>query len=211
MKYKYVVFDFNGTIIDDVELCLNILNKMLSEKSLPVFDVSGYREIFTFPIIEYYKNAGFTFEGYTYEELSNEFILDYQPSSYKCSLFDGIVETLDLLKKNGYKLILLSASEINNLKMQLDNFNITHYFDSILGLDNIGAHSKKEIAKEYFLKNNIDAKKCLFIGDSLHDYEVSKFLGSDVVLVTYGHQSIKQLEKANVPLIDSIYEVKNYL
>lgn len=211
MKYKYIVFDFNGTIIDDVELCLNLLNKMLKEKSLPPFSLKGYREIFTFPIIEYYKKAGFTFEGYTFEELSQEFIKDYQPSSFKCKLFDGVENTLKYLKSNDYKIILLSASKINNLKEQVSIFKIDKYFDEILGLDNVKATSKIDIAKKYFLKNNINSKECLFIGDSTHDYEVAKSLGGDVLLVTYGHQSINTLSKVDAPLLDSITELENYL
>ena len=168
-------------------------------------------EIFTFPIIEYYKKAGFTFEGYTFEELSQEFIKEYQPSSFKCKLFDGVENTLKYLKSNDYNIILLSASEINNLKEQVSIFKIDKYFDEILGLDNVKATSKIDIAKKYFLKNNINPNECLFIGDSTHDYEVAKSLGGDVLLVTYGHQSINTLSKVDAPLLDSITELENYL
>ena len=211
MKYKYVVFDFNGTIIDDVQLCLDLLNKMLLEKGLKPFSVEGYREIFTFPIIEYYKKAGFTFDGYTFEELSLEFIKDYQPASYKCNLYPFIKETLKKLNEEGIHVILLSASEKNNLKAQTDNFDISKYFDAILGIDNIYAHSKVDIAKDYFTKNNIDPKSCLFIGDSLHDVEVSKTLGGDIVLVSYGHQDKKRLLSSGKVVIDSISEIFKYL
>ena len=211
MKYKYVVFDFNGTIINDVDLCLNLLNKMLLEKSLPPIDLERYKEIFTFPIIEYYKKAGFTFEGYTFEELSLDFIKDYQPSSFKCNLYDGVEDSLNRLKEKGYKLILLSASEINNLKEQISMFKIDRYFDAVLGLDNVKASSKIDIAKEYFNKNGIDPNECLFIGDSTHDFEVAKSIGGEVILLSYGHQSRNVLSKVDAPIIDSLYELEMYL
>ena len=50
MKYKYIIFDFNGTIIDDVDLCLDLLNQMLVLEGLKTFDVDGYKEIFTFEL-----------------------------------------------------------------------------------------------------------------------------------------------------------------
>ena len=211
MKYKYIVFDFNGTIIDDVELCLNLLNEMLVMEDLPTFTIDGYKEIFTFPIIEYYKRAGFTFEKRSFKEMSEWFVKKYQPESFKCNLFKGIKETIYSLKEEGYKIILLSASQIDNLKEQTDRFNITSLFDAILGIDNIEAKSKLEIARNYFVSNNINTNECLFIGDSTHDFEVGSNLGGDVILVTYGHQSKKVLSSCNVPMIDEISKVREYL
>ena len=211
MKYKYIVFDFNGTIIDDVQLCLDLLNEMLEVENLPLVSYSKYKDIFTFPIIEYYKRAGFTFKNRSFKEMSEWFVKKYQPESFKCNLFKGIRETIVSLKEEGYKIILLSASQIDNLKEQTDRFNITSLFDIILGIDNIEAKSKLEIARNYFISNNINTRECLFIGDSTHDYEVGSTLGGDVILVTYGHQSKEVLSTCNVPLIDEIIEVRKYL
>ena len=211
MKYKYIVFDFNGTIIDDVQLCLDLLNEMLEVEHLPLVSYSRYKEIFTFPIIEYYKKAGFTFENRSFKEMSEWFVEKYQPASYKCDLYPYIKEEIASLKERGYKVILLSASQIDNLKEQTDRFNITSLFDKILGIDNIEAKSKLEIAKKYFEKENINMKECLFIGDSTHDYEVAHSLGGDVLLLTYGHQSKDVLASCNVPLIDSVLDLEKFL
>ena len=211
MKYKYIVFDFNGTIIDDVQLCLNLLNEMLEVEQLPLVSLKRYKNIFTFPIIEYYKKAGFTFEKRSFKELSEWFVKKYQPESFNCALFPGIVETIRKLNEKGYKVVLLSASQIDNLKEQTDKFNISKLFYKILGIDNIEAKSKLEIAKRFFENEKVDMSQCLFIGDSTHDYEVGHSLGGDVVLMTYGHQSREVLSSCNVPLLDSIYELEKYL
>ena len=211
MKYKYIIFDFNGTIIDDVQLCLDLLNEMLVMENLKTFDVESYREIFTFPIIEYYKRAGFTFNNRSFKEMSEWFVKKYQPASFKCNLYPNIREEITSLKERGYKVFLLSASQIDNLLEQTDRFNITHLFDKVLGIDNIEAKSKFDIAKKYFELEKVNMKECLFIGDSTHDYEVGHNLGGDVLLLTYGHQSKKVLSSCNVPLIDSVLEVEKYL
>lgn len=211
MKYKYIIFDFNGTIIDDVDLCLSLLNEMLVMDNLPTVSLEKYKNIFTFPIIEYYKKAGFKFETYSFKELSVYFVNKYQPASFNCKLYDGIVEVINKLKSLGYKIILLSASQKDNLLEQIEKFNITSLFDVILGIDNIEAKSKLEIAKKYFLENNVNMKECLFVGDSLHDYEVGSYFGSDVVLMSYGHQSKEILKTANAIILDSIYELEDIL
>ena len=211
MKYQYVFFDFNGTILDDVDLCLNLLNEMLNMKSLPTVNKKKYREIFTFPIISYYQKAGFTFEDYTFEELASYFIEKYQPSSLKCKLYPGLIELLNYLKTNKVRLVVLSASKLSNLKEQINHFGLESYFDCILGIDDIYAKSKFEIAKKYFIKNMIDPKKCLFIGDTIHDYEVATSLNSSVFLVDFGHQSRDKLLQMTNNVFSSFEEIRRLL
>ena len=64
MKYKHIIWDYNGTILDDTQLVLDILNIMLEEKRLKTCTMDEYREVFDFPIIDYYINVGFDLEKY---------------------------------------------------------------------------------------------------------------------------------------------------
>ena len=68
---KYIFLDFNGTVLDDVDLCLSLLNEMLYEKENKTVDIDEYKHVFGFPIIKYYIAAGFDFSKYTFEELAN--------------------------------------------------------------------------------------------------------------------------------------------
>ena len=211
MKTKYVIFDFNGTILDDVDLCLNLLNEMLEMCHHAPCSKEKYKQIFTFPIIEYYKKAGFNFEVDSFEELASYFIKKYQPASYKCKLNDHLIELLDYLKSKNIGIICLSASERNNLIDQLEVFKIDHYFDAILGTGDIYAKSKLDIAKNYFEKEDINAKECLFIGDTLHDLEIANHLHAPCLLVDFGHQDRSLFEKEKANIISSFLEVEKYL
>ena len=205
---NYVFFDFNGTIIDDVDLCLELLNKILIGQNKPIVNMDKYKDIFTFPIIEYYRRAGVDFDIESYESLSHKFIVEYQPRSYTCSLYDGCVETFKYLKDKGVKLYVLSASERNNLLAQCKNFNIVEYFDDILGINNIFAASKYDIAYNYLLSHNINPKEALFIGDTLHDNEIARKLGANSILVSCGHQSVNVLSSANTKIIGSVSNLR---
>ena len=211
MKYKNIVFDFNGTIINDVDLCINLLNEMLVMKNHQEVRREDYFDIFTFPIIEYYKKAGFDFVGYTFEELANYFINKYQTASYEVNLYDNVIDLFRLLRNKGINLYILSASQKENLMKQVIHFNIDKYFNDVLGIDNIYAKSKLDIAKAYFIEHDINSKDTLFIGDTLHDYEVSKELGCDCILMSLGHQSKKVLSKSNNMILDSYKELIDYL
>src|SRR5690606_30059512 len=145
-----------GTILDDLDLSFNLLNEMLQEQGHNPITLERYLDIFTFPIIEYYKLAGFTFEGYTFEELAKTFIARYQPASMKLKLHEGLVETVQNLKSKGHRVIVLSASKYDNLVEQLSHFNIKDLFDDILGIEDIYAQSKINLAERYVNKHKLN-------------------------------------------------------
>lgn len=210
MKYDYLVLDFNGTIIDDVDLCLNILNHLLEERNYKKVSLEEYKHIFTFPIKKYYINAGFDLEKYSFTSISNEFISLYQKASLNCKLYEGINELIDKCNNNRIKVVLLSASQIDNLKEQTDHFGLSEKFEAILGTSTIEAASKVESGKNYF-KDKQD-KKILFVGDTTHDAEVASAIGADALLITHGHQARDILLKANpLKVIDSFKEVEDIL
>ena len=152
---KYVFFDFNGTIIDDLELCFDLLNKALTKLDKKTITLEKYKEIFRFPIIEYYKLAGFSFPEDDFGKLSSDFVKDYKRLSVECKLNTGIEEILIYLKSKDYILVCLSASEINLLKSQLKFYKLDKYFTSILGIDNFHASGKVQIGMDYINSNTI--------------------------------------------------------
>lgn len=206
--YEYIIFDFNGTILDDVDLCINILNYMLEKHGYQKVTKERYLDIFTFPIIKYYKLAGFDFNKHSFHDLSIEFINMYQQASLKCLIYDGVIELLNKLKQLNKKIILLSASQIDNLLEQTNHFDITKYFDQILGLDNIQAKSKIDVAKKYFIDNNINLSKAIMIGDTIHDMEVANELNINSVLIANGHQSYNRLKKIKKEVYKNIKEIE---
>ncbi len=207
---KNVFFDFNGTLINDVNLCIDLLNKFLENQNKKLVTKERYKEIFRFPIQEYYRLAGIDFNIESYESLSIKFIEEYQPKSYLCGLYDGVYETLEFLKNKNINLYVLSASEINNLKKQCDMYKISGFFKEIIGLDNIHAASKIDVAKEYIKNHNINPSETIFIGDTLHDVEVADAIGVNCFLVSCGHQSVNVLKQAKKTIIDDINVLRLY-
>lgn len=208
---KYVFFDFNGTILDDVDLCLNLLNDILLKQGKKTINKEDYRNIFCFPIKKYYEKAGIDFSLNSFEELSIDFIKKYQPASFKCNINKNLLETVNILKNMHYRVGILSASEINNLIEQLKVLEIYDNFDFVLGLDNIHAASKVDVAIEFIKQNNINSNDIIFIGDTDHDALVSQSIGAKCFLYTNGHQSREVLEKCNETLIDDFLEILSYI
>lgn len=208
---KYVFFDFNGTILNDVDLCLNLLNQILAKQGHKSISLEEYKNIFTFPIKRYYELAGIDFSKDSFEDLSKWFINKYQKASFNCPLYPHLLEVLTKLKEKGIQRIVLSASQLTNLCEQLEVLNIKDEFNNILGLDNIYAASKLEVARKFIEDNNINSQEVLAVGDTLHDYEVASTLHFNSLLFSEGHQSIEVLKKANRPIINDLIEILKYI
>ncbi len=70
--YDLVIWDWNGTLLDDTELCYQIANEMRLERGMASMrGIEEYRSHFTFPVVEYYKRMGYTFEAEPFEEISS--------------------------------------------------------------------------------------------------------------------------------------------
>lgn len=210
MTYSHIIWDFNGTILDDVMAGIKSENVLLSKRNKPLIDsLEQYHRYFCFPIIEYYKKLGHDFEKEDYNDLAIEWVAEYLKFSKESKLNDGIKKALDTFDKEDCCQIILSASEKQMLTKQVKELGIYDYFDEILGLDNIHANSKVEMAIEWFeLRKPV---KSLFIGDTTHDYEVACSINADCVLVARGHQSKDTLLKCRVPVFDTFYEMLRYV
>ena len=82
MKYTHVFWDFNGTILADMQAGMESTNEMLSSRELPVIpSLEVYRTIFDFPIKEYYRGLGFDFAKESYEVLAPVWVDLYNEKS----------------------------------------------------------------------------------------------------------------------------------
>lgn len=208
---KYVFWDFNGTILDDKQLSLDLLNEILKKQNKKMLTMDEYLEVFGFPIKDYYMRSGVTFENESFEDMADWFIKEYQPKSLKLSIHKDVEETLIILQKMGIKNIVLSASQQDNLEEQIEHFGLTKYFHKILGIDNIHALGKEEVGRAYIKKEGISPKECLYVGDTTYDFELSHRLGIMPLLFTGGHQSKEKLLTKRAIVIDDMYDIIDYI
>lgn len=212
-NYNHIIWDWNGTLLNDVELCAGIMNMLLTQESLPNISIAKYKSIFTFPVIEYYKIAGHTFEKTSFEVLGKQFMDEYELRKNNCNLFPGVSKLLSEIQSKNINQHLLSAYEQNNLNNILKHFGIINYFQNIVGLDNIYAGGKSHLAQNLAMKirSNGAAGNILLIGDTIHDYEVAKEIDADCILVAQGHQDEERLLNLGIPVVRDIIELGNIL
>ena len=205
---KYLIWDFNGTILDDVDVGLKAENKCIEYYKLnrPPLTKQEYLEIFDMPVEDYYVKVGFTWDKFSFEEVGAYWFKWYCALKDEYKVHDGIIDYLYKAHELGYKNILFSASQMQALLTQLDELNIREYFDEVLAMDTIYGRSKIEVGLDWIKDKNKD--DCLLIGDTTHDYKAAKTMGIDCILVAKGHQAKHVLEECDCKVVDSVEEIK---
>lgn len=206
---RYVVWDWNGTLLDDLTCAVEVTNQLLDEFALPrLAGVADYHRVFRFPVSEYYADLGFDVApGGNFEAASRRFLELYLAAARSCALHSGAVQTMAALHEAGIGQVLISASEQANLSAQVAPFGLDAWLEQALGLGDIYAASKKAVAERWLISSGAQPSEVLFVGDSEHDFEIATELGARCVLYSRGHQARRHLESFAVPVIDDLREV----
>ncbi len=199
-----VLWDWNGTLLDDVQVCVDCLNRLLGEFGYPQqYDLAGYREVFGFPIQEYYARAGFDFSKDSFAILAARYMELYLPAAEACGLVPGANAALAAFRAQGVPQVVLSASPLDTLRRQVAARGLTGSFSELLGLSDIYAKSKVQLGLDWMKTAGVDPARAVMLGDSLHDAEVAEALGVRCLLSAAGHQTRAALESTGCPVADT--------
>ena len=207
---KRIFWDWNGTLLDDCAYAIAVRNRIFPQFGLPaIADIATYREQFTFPVRIYYERAGVTED--IFDEVAHAWMNEYVRGQATIPLQEGAKETLAALKEKGIKQAILTASERTIITQQLQDTGVAKYFDTVLALDDIYAHSKVAVGCAFLQQSGENPQECVLIGDTLHDADVAKAMGVACVLVAKGHHSKERLRTCGVPVMDCLSEACNYI
>lgn len=206
---KILIWDYNGTILDDVKLTWDVENELLRERHMPELSFAAYRRSFCFPIIDFYDKLGYDFSKESYADVSDEFQRLYQERFGEARLMLGFTEKVSEAIAKGYRNVILSAAPQADLVKQCVDLGIDRYFQEILGSgDNFGS-SKAKRAVTWLQKKGYDPSACMFLGDTVHDMETAVSMGIDnYLLVADGHSDYETLKESTDKVVHSLAEVK---
>jgi phosphoglycolate phosphatase len=208
MGIRAVIWDFNGTLVDDVNLALRSINTMLARRGLAPVTRDVYRRAFGFPLADYYRKLGVDLSHETMTGLADEFHAAYLPELPKCEVQVGVKDILNLVHNAGGKQFVLSALEEDALRDAVERLGIGDYFAAVYGLEHRLGDSKvargRELAERYGLRDG----STLFVGDMDHDAEVARALGIPVALVAQGHQAPETLRACGCVVFGTFHELR---
>jgi len=206
---KHIIWDWNGTLFNDVVLCKDIMNTILKRFNLPLLTLESYRSVFTFPVEDYYRKAGLDLNKVSFEVLGKDFMDLYEARKFECSLFPGVIIGLESLTNSGISHSLLSAYHHITLVDIIEHYRISGFFDNVNGLDNIYAGGKFEIGKKLITNLKFSRDEIILIGDTMHDKDVADELGINSIIIADGHQDFERLQKLETTVFDSFITLIN--
>lgn len=206
-SFDTIIWDWNGTLLNDLDICIRCMNRLLERREMKLLEKERYREIFTFPVKEYYQAAGFDFQKEAFEIPAEEFIREYNLLLSQATLFDDVISTLEHFRQQQVRQYIVSAMEQKALLQSVNAHGLSAFFGQICGIENNLAHSKVHRAQELIQKENLDPAQVLLIGDTLHDHEVACHLGVEVALISRGHQCHTRLKVNGNVVFASLQEL----
>lgn len=205
---QHLLWDWNGTLLDDLDLCLSALNVLCARRGMRPVAIDEYREKFTFPVIEHYKAVGFDFSVEPFSVPAQEWVDLYTAGVWtETHLYSPAVDVLTRLHDLGLHQSVLSAYHQEMLVKVMRHFGVAGFFETLLGLGDHYAESKLDLGLAWLEQSHLDPATVLLIGDTLHDHEVAAAMGIGSVLIAQGHQSRRRLETAGVPVLSSLEDV----
>ncbi len=205
---RYIMWDWNGTLLDDLQINFEIENSLLRKRGLREMEsIEKYHRVFTFPIIRFYEKMGFDLENERFEDIARDYVYEYEQRFHEAEIFPDAERVIRYFRSAGMEQIILSMTENKWLFSQVAFHGIDHLFSDILGTGDIYARSKVEIAKKWMSEKGVSGDEVLFVGDTTHDFEVAQSIGCECVLIAKGHNSKEALLKTGAKVIDSINEL----
>lgn len=211
-KYDFILWDWNGTLVDDLNQNLSVINNLLFKRGLPVLTKDKYREIFKFPIIDFYRDAGFNVYGQDYETLVSDYQTEYAKQMDSIKLMPKAEVVLKKISRTATKQLILSASTYRAILEQMERYSISELFTSIISLSDAYAKGKLDLARRWLDSSGANPRRVLIIGDTLHDYEIAAAMKFDCLLINNGHQDLLHFQSNyTCKCLTDILQVLDYI
>ena len=198
-----IIWDWNGTLLDDVEVMIASDNRVFERRGLRRITLEEYRHLFRHPVADFYAELGIT--GDAFRQVSREWLEEYTVASKQCGLRGDAADTLRCFHAAGFRQALISASPAKTLHEQVARYpELNGMLDDVLGLGDIYAASKVTLAGDYLRSKGIHPADTVFLGDTTHDAEVAQAAGCRCLLISGGHQEDAALHATGMPVLPSL-------
>ena len=207
-RYDLVIWDWNGTLLDDVAANMEAIDTLLAVRGLPLLkSKESYLDRFRFPIVDYYGELGFDVAPDSFRLIAEEYVRVYGELAGKIDVFTGTREVLAALSEAGVRQAIVSAAETVRLRGEVSERGIEGYFTDILGTSDNRGDGKVTVGLSFIEACGVPRDRILFVGDMKHDADVASACGCDVIAVAMGHMSKKRLVEAGIRTVDCITDV----
>ena len=209
-RFDCVIWDWNGTLIDDARVGCEAVNDMMDELCRPRIEMSDYYHYMRDGMEHYYDYLFYPDEA-PFDKLVVMFSKYYDIRIKNAALHDGAKEVLSALSDMGIVQAIVSSSHKDKVRRDAAAFGIDRYFDEILGADDLLIGSKTERAGQYLERKGIAPERTLVVGDMTHDKDTAVGIGADYVVIPNGHQTKELLISKSIKTVSDIKDIAEYV
>ena len=192
-QIPYIVWDWNGTLLDDTDAAIGALNALLRRRGLPAVSRAWYLDHFAFPVRPFYAMCGVDLVREDWDALAQEYYDAY--AALPKRLNAEAKEALRRVRDAGAGQSILSALRQDLLDAAVEAAGIREFFDFVCGVDSLDGASKLGAARTLRarLPKAATAHGVTLVGDALHDKEVADAIGIGCVLCAQGGHAAARL------------------
>ena len=204
-----ILWDFNGTVMNDVDASTGAVNAMLARRGLPTITREWYTLHLVMPLERFYGDIGFDMQTERIEALSKEF--QQECAKFERPVFPEVQAALERFFQKGYRQLLFSSLFHEVLMSQARERGIEGYFETIVGRQDRSLGGKEEAVAACLKEKGIDPATVLIVGDLTTDWDMAEFVGCPCALIEKGHQHRLILEKTGAHVLKDASELDQLL
>lgn len=183
MKYKNILFDLDGTLIDSYEGIACGIDKVVEEFGVEL-PKNVYKYFIGPPLTESFSKY---LPDLDIKEVLKVFRSYYLTVGvYEYCLYDGIKDMLSTLKSQGYKLYVATSKREDTAIAILEHSDILGYFERVFGAGFETRKEKFEVLEYAFADSDIVKSESVLIGDTMYDVDGARIVGIDSIAIAYG-------------------------
>jgi phosphoglycolate phosphatase len=181
MTPRSILFDWSGTLVDDLPPVLDATNTVLQHFGRPVMSREEFRRSFRLPFKGYYEEH---LPGVTLAELDPIWHRAFHGSREPVSLIPHARDYLEACAARGLRLFVLSSAPQQAVEKQARDLGLAHFFERI----HAGVHDKREHISPILAQHGLEPAHTIMIGDMRHDIETARAGGIRSVAVLTGYE-----------------------
>lgn len=190
---KHWIFDWSGTLVDDMGVVVEATNYVLEKFGKQGMDRETFRKEFSLPYDVFYKRY---LPDAPMAEVESLFREGFAAADSRVTVLPYAKEFLDLLKSAGCKLYILSSMDAEAFSKQEEELGMDHYFEETYA----GVLDKREVIGEMMITHGMGQRDTVFVGDMTHDVETAHHAGvmSVGILTGYNHAEVLGASEPNL-------------
>lgn len=208
MERSHIVWDWNGTLLDDLLIVVEAVNRSIGAFGLAPITAESYRDHYTRPVRHFYDRLfGRTVSDEEWLRLNTGFHDAYfELAALDVDLAPGARDAMDLLSQEGWTQSLLSMSPQDWLNGIVGRLDMTARFELVDGLSGPTGGLKATHLEEHLQILGIGGSSVVVVGDTPDDVAAARHVGAQAILFHGGSHHVEVLEAEGVPIAETIAE-----